>query len=220
MQEPRSTLPALFALGFRPLFLAGALFAMLAVPLWIAAFFGHFEFTPAGGSLGWHRHELVFGFGMAIVAGFLLTAIQAWTGVPTISGLPVLLLAALQSGQQQYRQAADGRHPGPGLEGGQQKAGNNRHAEAEHQFMPVPAEAAAGGCKLEMTEKGGNPQWHGQHRKQRPGQKQRTKAQGEQGGECAARFLHENLLIACYAFPGVTGTARLMAPRPTATGKT
>src|SRR5690554_5174733 len=95
MQEPRSTLPALFALGFRPLFLAGALFAVLAVPLWIAAFLGHIEFTPAGGSLGWHRHEMVFGFGMAIVAGFLLTAIQAWTGVPTISGLPVLLLAAL-----------------------------------------------------------------------------------------------------------------------------
>src|SRR5690554_3842969 len=95
MQEPRSTLPALFALGFRPLFLAGALFAVLAVPLWIAAFLGHIEFTPAGGSLGWHRHEMVFGFGTAIVAGFLLTAIQAWTGVPTISGLPVLLLAAL-----------------------------------------------------------------------------------------------------------------------------
>ena len=54
MQEPRSTLPALFALGFRPLFLAGALFAVLAVPLWIAAFLGHIEFTPAGASPGCH----------------------------------------------------------------------------------------------------------------------------------------------------------------------
>ena len=95
MQDRRSPLPVLFALGFRPLFLAGALFAVIAIPLWIAAFLGHIDFAPAGGWLAWHRHEMVFGFGMAIVAGFLLTAIQAWTGVPAVTGMPVLLLAAL-----------------------------------------------------------------------------------------------------------------------------
>lgn len=95
MQDRRTTLPVLFALGFRPLFLVGALFAVIAVPLWIAAFLGHIDFAPAGGWLAWHRHEMVFGFGVAIVAGFLLTAIQAWTGVPAVTGTPVLLLAAL-----------------------------------------------------------------------------------------------------------------------------
>ena len=95
MQDRRTTLPVLFALGFRPLFLVGALFAVIAVPLWIAAFLGHIDFTPAGGWLAWHRHEMVFGFGVAIVAGFLLTAIQAWTGVPAVTGMPVLMLAAL-----------------------------------------------------------------------------------------------------------------------------
>lgn len=95
MQDRRSTLPVLFALGFRPLFLAGALFSVVAVPLWIAAFLGYIDFAPAGGWLTWHRHEMIFGFGVAIVAGFLLTAIQAWTGVPTISGMPVLLIAML-----------------------------------------------------------------------------------------------------------------------------
>lgn len=95
MQDRRSTLPVLFALGFRPLFLVGALFAIIAIPLWIAAFLGHVEFNPAGGWLNWHRHEMVFGFGAAIVAGFLLTAIQAWTGVPALTGMPVLGLALL-----------------------------------------------------------------------------------------------------------------------------
>src|SRR5690606_3382398 len=74
MPDSRTSLPVLFALGFRPLFLAGSLFAVLAVPLWIAAFFGHVDLSPAGGWLAWHRHEMVFGFGVAIVAGFLLTA--------------------------------------------------------------------------------------------------------------------------------------------------
>jgi len=95
MQDRRTTLPVLFALGFRPMFLAGSLFAVLAVPLWIAAFFGHVDLAPAGGWLAWHRHEMVFGFGIAIVAGFQLTAIQAWTGVPALTGVPVLLLTAL-----------------------------------------------------------------------------------------------------------------------------
>ena len=95
MPDNRTQLPVLFALGFRPLFLAGSLFAVLAIPLWIAAFFGHIELSPAGGWLAWHRHEMVFGFGVAIVAGFLLTAIQAWTGVPALTGKPVLLMAGL-----------------------------------------------------------------------------------------------------------------------------
>ncbi|MFB1010535.1 MAG: NnrS family protein [Thiopseudomonas sp.] len=74
-------------LGFRPFFFLGALLAMLAVPMWVMALTGHFDgWQPVGGWLAWHRHELLFGFGGAIVAGFLLTAVQTWTGVPGLSG--------------------------------------------------------------------------------------------------------------------------------------
>lgn len=74
-------------LGFRPFFLLGAVLAMLAVPLWVMALTGHFDsWQPVGGWLPWHRHELLFGFAGAIVAGFLLTAVQTWTGVPGLSG--------------------------------------------------------------------------------------------------------------------------------------
>lgn len=74
-------------LGFRPFFFFGVVLAMLAVPLWIMALTGHVEsWQPVGGWLPWHRHELLFGFAGAIVAGFLLTAVQTWTGVPGLSG--------------------------------------------------------------------------------------------------------------------------------------
>ncbi|SEN24302.1 uncharacterized protein involved in response to NO [Pseudomonas sp. ok272] len=84
----------LFRLAFRPLFLAGALLALLSIPLWLAAFSGSIsDWQPAGGWLGWHRHELLFGFGLAIIAGFVLTAVQTWTGRPGISGKPLAALA-------------------------------------------------------------------------------------------------------------------------------
>ena len=86
----------LLRLAFRPFFLAGCLLAVLAIPLWLAAFSGSIaEWQPAGGWLGWHRHELLFGFGLAIIAGFLLTAVQTWTGRPGISGTPLAALALL-----------------------------------------------------------------------------------------------------------------------------
>lgn len=86
----------LFRLAFRPFFLAGCLLAVLAIPLWLAAFSGSISnWQPAGGWLGWHRHELLFGFGVAIIAGFLLTAVQTWTGRPGLSGQPLAALALL-----------------------------------------------------------------------------------------------------------------------------
>nr|WP_093391771.1 NnrS family protein [Halopseudomonas xinjiangensis] len=87
--------PALLRLGFRPFFLAGGLFAALAVPIWLLALFGHLDWQPSGGWLAWHRHEMLFGFGAAIIAGFLLTAVQNWTGVPGLRGTPLLILVGL-----------------------------------------------------------------------------------------------------------------------------
>lgn len=85
----------LLRLAFRPFFLAGAILAFIAVPLWILGHTGKMSFTPAGGWLIWHRHELVFGFASAIVAGFLLTAVQAWTGQQSLTGRPLLALFML-----------------------------------------------------------------------------------------------------------------------------
>ncbi len=86
----------LWRLGFRPFFLAGALYAALAIPLWIAAWTGLWPgWQPAGGWLAWHRHEMLFGFALAIVAGFLLTAGQTWTGQPAPTGRPLMALALL-----------------------------------------------------------------------------------------------------------------------------
>jgi uncharacterized protein involved in response to NO len=85
----------LWRLGFRPFFLGGALFALVAVVVWVAALHGWFAPQPLGGWLAWHRHEMPFGFGLAIIAGFLLTAVQAWTGQPSLSGRPLMALFGL-----------------------------------------------------------------------------------------------------------------------------
>ena len=90
------SIPPVWRLAFRPFFLAGSLFAMLAIPLWIAAWTGLWPgFQPTGGWLSWHRHEMLFGFAMAIVAGFLLTAGQTWTGQPGVSGNKLMALAVV-----------------------------------------------------------------------------------------------------------------------------
>jgi len=86
----------LFRLAFRPFFLGACLFAALAIPLWLLALGGMTgAWQPAGGWLAWHRHELLFGFGVAIIAGFLLTAVQTWTGRPGLSGVPLAALVAM-----------------------------------------------------------------------------------------------------------------------------
>lgn len=88
-------IPPLLRLGFRPFFLGGAAFALLALPLWLLALRGWQGWQPAGGWLAWHRHEMLFGFGAAIIAGFLLTAVQTWTGRPGLCGRPLAALAAV-----------------------------------------------------------------------------------------------------------------------------
>lgn len=82
---PDSSLPFL-RLAFRPFFMLGALFSMLCVALWASAFSGAVQLDVYGGILWWHMHEMLFGFVSAIVAGFLLTAVQTWTGVPGVKG--------------------------------------------------------------------------------------------------------------------------------------
>lgn len=89
-------IPPLLRLAFRPLFLLGSLLALLAIPFWVHAYLGAAgRWQPLGGWLAWHRHELVFGFAGAIIAGFLLTAVQTWTGRPSLAGRPLAGLVAV-----------------------------------------------------------------------------------------------------------------------------
>ena len=86
-------------LGFRPFYAGGALLAALIVPLWVAMFLGWVSLTPVVSPLLWHAHEMLFGFAVAIIVGFLMTAGKAWTGLatprgPWLGALAVLWLAA------------------------------------------------------------------------------------------------------------------------------
>lgn len=80
-------------LGFRPFYLLAAAFAAAAVPAWVLAYLGLLPGGPL--DLLWHTHEMVFGFAAAVVAGFLLTAIQNWTGLATPTGRPLQALVLL-----------------------------------------------------------------------------------------------------------------------------
>ncbi len=68
--------------GFRPFFFSGALFSVISIGLW-GAFYAGLGIAPPAFLLdpvSWHAHEMIYGFGMAMVAGFLLTAVANWTG--------------------------------------------------------------------------------------------------------------------------------------------
>ncbi len=84
---------ALFNLGFRPFFLFGSTYAAISIFVWVQVYSGQSDQTFSFVSpLTWHAHEMIFGYAMAIIAGFLLTAAKNWTGVPTINGWPLFLL--------------------------------------------------------------------------------------------------------------------------------
>ncbi|ATQ56829.1 NnrS family protein [Paracoccus yeei] len=87
--------PVLFSYGFRPFFLGGAVWAVLAMALWVMAVSGHA--LPGGdyGAANWHMHEMLFGFASAVLSGFLMTAVPNWTGRMPLSGRPLMALVAL-----------------------------------------------------------------------------------------------------------------------------
>lgn len=78
---------ALWQLGFRPFFLAAGLWGLVVMLLWMGVYrFGlPLNLTGLAPSL-WHGHEMVFGYALAVIAGFLLTAVRNWTGVQTLNG--------------------------------------------------------------------------------------------------------------------------------------
>jgi uncharacterized protein involved in response to NO len=85
---------ALWQLGFRPFYLLASLFAALSVPLWALQVSGWIGAPYLPGPM-WHAHEMIFGFVLAVIVGFLFTAGRNWTGRPTPTGLPLAALALL-----------------------------------------------------------------------------------------------------------------------------
>ena len=85
----------LAAKGFRPFFLAAATFAALLLPAWLAILGGALSPALYLDAVTWHAHELIFGFAVAVIAGFLLTAVGNWTGRETLVGWPLLLACAV-----------------------------------------------------------------------------------------------------------------------------
>ncbi len=86
-------------LAFRPFYLGAALLAALIVPLWTSIFLGGISWQPTPPALLWHAHEMLFGFAIAVIVGFLMTAGKSWTGLatprgPVLGGLFLLWLSA------------------------------------------------------------------------------------------------------------------------------
>jgi uncharacterized protein involved in response to NO len=78
--------------GFRPFFFGAATWAVIAIALWLCVLSGEINLPTRFDPVAWHRHEMLFGFVGAAVAGFLLTAIPNWTGRLPIAGKPLLAL--------------------------------------------------------------------------------------------------------------------------------
>ena len=91
----RLRLTAVFSYAFRPLFLAAGSWAIISIAVWLAMFLGYARLPTRFDPLTWHIHEMLFGFVMAAVGGFLLTAIANWTKRLPVSGYPLALLTGL-----------------------------------------------------------------------------------------------------------------------------
>ena len=86
------TAPVLFSYGFRPFFLGAAIWAIVAMLLWLLSLAGVVEIATDYGPAHWHAHEMLFGYSSAVLAGFLLTAVPNWTGRLPVSGWPLFFL--------------------------------------------------------------------------------------------------------------------------------
>jgi len=87
--------PAILGGGFRPFFLGAAIWAALAMALWVPMIAGALDLPTRFAPIDWHVHALLYGYLPAVLAGFLLTAVPNWTGRLPVVGLPLLGLVLL-----------------------------------------------------------------------------------------------------------------------------
>lgn len=76
----------IFALGFRAFFALAGLFALILITLWASIYDGVLITDNYYPSRYWHAHEMLLGYSIAVIAGFLLTAVKNWTGIQTLQG--------------------------------------------------------------------------------------------------------------------------------------
>jgi uncharacterized protein involved in response to NO len=84
----------LLRLGFRPFYLLGAAFAAVSIPAWLARYSGLLP-NMAHIDLNWHMHEMLYGFAIAVIIGFLYTAGRNWTGQWTPRGASLGMIVSL-----------------------------------------------------------------------------------------------------------------------------
>jgi len=94
MNKQRVDLP-IFALGFRAFFALAGLFALILIGLWTSIFDSSLNMDNYYPKTLWHGHEMLLGYSIAVIAGFLLTAVQNWTGVKTVKGGQLAMLCLL-----------------------------------------------------------------------------------------------------------------------------
>tara|TARA_R110001592_G_scaffold7190_2_gene40555 strand:+ start:3244 stop:4452 length:1209 start_codon:yes stop_codon:yes gene_type:complete len=98
--------PAIFNLGFRVFFAGAGVFSFISIACWLVIYaslngalsigsvLAFFEFKTIS-PFQWHAHEMIYGYSLAVISGFLLTAVKNWTGIQTIHGYPLALLFGL-----------------------------------------------------------------------------------------------------------------------------
>lgn len=86
---------AFLELAFRPLFLMGSLFSIIALFYWGANLIGAIKVSTPIPLYLWHGHEMLFGFACSVIVGFLLTAVQNWTGLRSANGAKLFILTTL-----------------------------------------------------------------------------------------------------------------------------
>lgn len=84
---------AFLHLAFRPFFIGATGFAFLSTLLWMGIYGLGWTLQPKHfAPITWHAHEMIYGYSIAVIAGFLLTAVKTWTDGQTLNGYPLLSL--------------------------------------------------------------------------------------------------------------------------------
>lgn len=85
-----------FNLGFRIFFLGASVYSIIAILFWMGVYAFNLSLPIIGLSMfQWHAHEMIYGYSVAVIAGFLLTAVKNWTGIQTVHGLPLAAIFCL-----------------------------------------------------------------------------------------------------------------------------
>lgn len=97
IEEPKNRHTFAFsALGFRPFFFAAGVSSVLLMLAWFFIYSLNLPLLQQNiAPQIWHAHEMIFAYAMAVIVGFLLTAVKNWTNVQTLNGKPLMLLFAL-----------------------------------------------------------------------------------------------------------------------------